>query len=126
MKASRGHVHAIDWLGALGILFLLGALAMLAARCRPIVPPAPPPPDADAAPIEPTNPGDCASACATLRRLECNWTATTTGPDGVMGTADDGTCEAVCEEAEREPETTLNPACVAQAGSCIEAERCTW
>lgn len=98
--------------------------ALLAIGCSTVTPPVPPGPDYP--PIEPTKPGDCAAACATLRQLECPWAETTPGPDGVLGNADDGTCEAVCADRERMPETTLNPACVSRATSCDEAERCTW
>jgi hypothetical protein len=121
----RGHIRQMDGLSALGLLLIVAAMLAMVTRCRPIVPPVPVPPDADAAPIEPTQPGDCERACARLRELACPWAETTPGPDGQLGTPDDGTCEAVCAEAEREPETTLNPACVSKAASCAAAEGCT-
>lgn len=71
-------------------------------------------------------PDDCARACAHLRSLNCPEAASTPGPDGVIGTADDSSCEAVCNEVEQSNYVTLNSRCVATIATCAEISSCGW
>lgn len=58
---------------------------------------------------------DCAAACDNGRELACEWAAPT--PEGA-------TCETVCSTVEATGYDTVDPACLAAASSCAEAERC--
>jgi hypothetical protein len=121
MKNAGTSEPRIDLIGGIGLLFLLGAVAVLVARCQIIPPDEPPKPPA---PVLDAAPEACEAACANLTRMRCEWAEPTPGQDDIVGTEDDGQCVDVCRAAEGSPETTLNPSCIAAAGSCEEAEGC--
>ncbi len=58
---------------------------------------------------------DCAAACKNGRKLACVFAENT--PEG-------GTCEAVCLNSETSGYASMNPACMAQAKSCEQADDC--
>lgn len=73
--------------------------------------------------VRPPPEEDCEAACLHLEALECVEADPTPGPDGALGTADDGTCVAICENAKAELQG-LNSKCVANVKSCAEVDRC--
>ncbi len=58
---------------------------------------------------------DCKNACAQGRALHCAFAEDT--PAG-------GTCEEVCRNSETSGYASMNPACMAKAKSCEQADDC--
>lgn len=73
--------------------------------------------------VRPPPEEDCEAACLHLEALECVEAEPMPGPDGALGTADDGTCVQVCENAARDLQG-LNSKCVANVKSCVEVDAC--
>lgn len=94
--------RVIDWLA---LMTVFGAMIWLLsmAQCARWTPPDDPPRPATA----------CEAMCETGAKLGCVWAEPT--PEGT-------TCQAICEETEQTGWTTMHPACVATAKSCLEAE----
>lgn len=87
-------------------LIILAAFSVVACN----LPPGPLPPDPTPYPDDLS----CADACAQLRHLGCKDAAPT---------HDGGTCEMVCDNAQKSP-APLPVACISRAIDCPAAESC--
>lgn len=61
--------------------------------------------------------------CKHLRDLGCKEGGKTQGRDGVPDTGDETTCEAICENAEREGQS-VSPGCLEKVPSCAAIADC--
>lgn len=75
-------------------------------------------------PRAPNKTKDCTAACQHLGELGCDEAQPTPGRDGIVGTADDGTCVAVCRNVEESGTVRLFSECVATIKSCGEIDGC--
>lgn len=72
----------------------------------------------------PETSSSCSSACGHLSAMGCEAAKPTPGPDGVVGTSDDGTCTAVCLNVQRSGKVLYPFACVKKASSCEAVDNC--
>jgi hypothetical protein len=97
-------------------LLSIALLLLLACGGVKPVPPGPPVPStADA--IE-----QCAAICDRLDTLRCQGRDGNAGPDEVVGTPDDVSCEKACVDVQAV--VALNANCVVEAGSCRAVDAC--
>jgi len=79
-------------------------------------------------PVEPTydpaTPGACGTFCGRARVLGCSFAAPSPGPDLVLGTDDDSTCERVCATSFSAGLYELDDACLSDSGSCTALDEC--
>ena len=74
----------------------------------------PPKPSADA----------CEVFCGAARALACPFAEDAPGADGEMGTADDATCEQVCDFTARSGLYASDVDCSAKARTCAALDEC--
>ena len=66
----------------------------------------------------------CDLACGRMEELKCEGWQGSPGYDGEYGTGDDVACREVCSTIDVNPESDLNPSCIALATSCKAVDRC--